>query len=107
MTYRSVAQIVMEKDLPGMVAAGASVTVTCAEIPIRRTAGWHGRWTVTVQSADGESLHLVTTCDPSEARVFKTLTGIVSHLVGLGFEPIAIPMAEGGTALNRFDVPDA
>ena len=103
MTSGFIANVVFEAELPGRLAAGARIDVTCMVPPKRRTGGYTGEWTVQVVMPSGERKHLVTQRTPSEARIIKTLTGMASLLQDAGFDTVNIPFGEGVTAANGIE----
>jgi hypothetical protein len=93
--------VVSEDGLRKFLSEGHSCDVLCRVTPVRTTAQWSGVWTVHCAAPDGERRLLVTARNNMVAREFKTINGLTSFVVSLGFDLVSVPMVEGKVASHR------
>lgn len=89
--------VTTEQGLRVLAGKGHTVEVLCKADPERRGPSWHGLWLVRAVGNDGQEKLLVTartrlTQNAIKVREFKTATGVISFLVGVGFSQANIPM---------------
>jgi hypothetical protein len=92
--------VVTEAGFKDLIESGYHVEVVCKVEAFRKNSVWHGLWVLRAVSEDGVEKQLVTARARSEGdhiqiRTFKTVTGLVSFLINLGFSVIAFPVHEG------------
>ncbi|MEP2096473.1 MAG: hypothetical protein ABJV68_09365 [Paracoccaceae bacterium] len=92
--------VVTEAGFRDLIEAGYHVEVVCKEDAYRKNSVWHGVWILRAVNDDGVEKQLVTARarrggDYIKVRNFKTVTGLVSFLIDLGFTVIAFPVLEG------------
>lgn len=92
--------VVTEAGFKRLVEAGYSVEVVCKQDAYRKNSVWHGIWLLRAVNEDGVEKELVTARarpdgDFIQLRMFKTVTGLVSFLIDLGFSVVAFPVYEG------------
>ena len=92
--------VVTEAGFRDLIEAGYHVEVVCKEDAYRKNSVWHGVWILRAVNDDGVEKQLVTARarrggDYIKVRKFKTVTGLVSFLIDLGFTVIAFPVLEG------------
>lgn len=112
MTTKAIFQpnVTTEQGLRDLVENGHTVEILCEAEPERKGPSWYGRWTMRAISPDGHERLLVTARNrPShndiKVREFKTATGVISFLIGVGFSQANIPFKDGTkTAHSRVSV---
>ena len=92
--------VVTEAGFKMLVESGYSVEVVCKQDAYRKNSVWHGIWLLRAVNDDGVEKELVTARarpdgDFIQLRVFKTVTGLTSFLIDLGFSVVAFPVYEG------------
>lgn len=92
--------VVTEAGFRDLIESGYHVEVVCKEDAYRKNSVWHGIWILRAVNDDGVEKQLVTARartggDYIKVRKFKTVTGLVSFLIDLGFSVIAFPVYEG------------
>jgi len=92
--------VVTEAGFRDLIESGYHVEVVCKEDASRKNSVWHGVWILRAVNDDGVEKQLVTARarrggDYIKVRKFKTVTGLVSFLIDLGFTVIAFPVLEG------------
>ena len=92
--------VVTEAGFRDLIESGYHVEVVCKEDVYRKNSVWHGVWILRAVNDDGVEKQLVTARarrggDYIKVRKFKTVTGLVSFLIDLGFTVIAFPVLEG------------
>ena len=92
--------VVTEAGFKILVESGHSVEVVCKQDAYRKNSVWHGIWLLRAVNEDGVEKELVTARarpdgDFIQLRTFKTVTGLVSFLIDLGFSVVAFPVYEG------------
>lgn len=98
--------VTTEQGLRALADEGHSVEVLCKADPERKGPSWHGLWIMRIVGNDGQGKTLVTartrlTQNAIKVREFKTATGVISFLVGVGFFQASIPMKNGEKTLHR------
>lgn len=92
--------VTTEQGLRKLASVGHSIEVLCEVEPDRKGPSWYGTWTVRTVSPDGHERILVSArSQPSHkdftARQFKTATGLISFLNGVGLSHANIPLKLG------------
>lgn len=92
--------VVTEAGFRELIESGYHVEVVCKEDAYRKNSVWHGLWVLRAVNDEGIEKQLVTARartggDFIRVRTFKTVTGLVSFLVGVGFSIVAFPVYEG------------
>ena len=92
--------VVTEAGFKDLIESGYHVEVVCMEDAYRKNSVWHGLWVLRAVSEEGIEKQLVTarartSGDSIQIRKFKTVTGLVSFLIDLGFSVVAFPVYEG------------
>ncbi|MBB3988517.1 hypothetical protein GGQ68_004874 [Sagittula marina] len=95
-----------EQGLRALAEEGHTVEVLCKADPERKGPSWYGLWIMRTVGNDGQEKILVTartrvTQNAIRVREFKTATGVISFLVGIGFAQASIPMKIGETTSHR------
>ena len=98
--------VTTEQGLRALAEQGHAVEVLCKADPERKGPSWHGLWLVRTVGNDGQEKILVTartrlTQNAIKVREFKTATGVISFLVGVGFSQACIPMKNGEKTSHR------
>ncbi|WP_416368566.1 hypothetical protein [Tritonibacter mobilis] len=98
--------VITEQGLRELAEKGHGVEVLCQTDPERKGPSWYGRWIMRTIGADGKEKLLVTartrlTQNSIKVREFKTATGVISFLIGIGFDHADIPLREGETTLHK------
>ena len=98
--------VTTEQGLRALAAQGYTIEVLCKADPERKGPSWHGLWFIKTLGADGQEKLLVTartrlTQNAIKVREFKTATGVISFLVGVGFSHANIPMKDGEKTSHR------
>ncbi|WP_234417193.1 hypothetical protein [Loktanella sp. Alg231-35] len=92
--------VVTEAGFKVLIESGYHVEVVCKTAAFRKNSVWHGLWVLRAVSEEGVEKQLVTARARSEGdhiriRTFKTVIGLMSFLIDLGFSLIAFPVNEG------------
>ena len=98
--------VTTEQGLRALAEEGHAVEVLCKADPERKGPSWHGLWLIKTLGADGQEKILVTartrlTQNAIKVREFKTATGVISFLVGVGFSHANLPMKNGEKTSHR------
>lgn len=98
--------VITEQGLRELAEKGHGVEVLCQTDPERKGPSWYGLWIMRTVGADGKEKLLVTartrlTQNAIKVREFKTATGVISFLVGVGFSQASIPMNNGEKTSHR------
>ena len=98
--------VTTEQGLRALAEEGHTVEVLCKADPERKGPSWYGLWIMRTVGNDGQGKTLVTartrlTQNAIKVREFKTATGVISFLVGVGFSQASIPMKNGEKTLHR------
>lgn len=93
---------VSEEGLRELVEQGYTTEVVCVDDPYFTGQYFAGKWNIRAVSPDGESeMVLVTQRRTKQPREIKTINGIISLLIGLGYDGVNLPMRAGGRRTNR------
>lgn len=93
---------VSEEGLRELVEQGYTTEVVCVDDPHYTGQYFTGKWNIRAVSPDGESeMVLVTQRKTKQPREIKTIIGVISLLVGLGYDGVNLPMRAGGRRPNR------
>lgn len=106
MTSEIEPNVTTEQGLRALAEEGHTVEVLCKADPARKGPSWHGLWIVRTVGRDGQEKILVTARtrlaqNAIKVREFKTATGVISFLVGVGFSQASIPMKDGEKTSHR------
>ena len=96
--------VVTEKGLRHHVESGLAIEILCKAAPERKGPTWHGTWVMRTIGANGEEKMLVTaraSLSDIKVREFKTATGVISFLIGMGFASAHIPLKPGHRTAHR------
>lgn len=98
--------VTTEQGLRALAQEGYTVEVLCKAEPERKGPSWYGLWIMRTVGNDGKAKTLVTartrlTQNAIKVREFKTATGVISFLVGVGFSQTSIPMKKGEKTSHR------
>lgn len=98
--------VTTEQGLRELAEKGHTVEVLCKADPERKGPSWYGLWIMRIVGDDSREKLLVTartrlTQNAIKVREFKTATGVISFLVGVGFSQASIPMKNGETTSHR------
>lgn len=107
MTTKAICEpnVTTEQGLRELVENGHTLEVLCEAEPERKGPSWYGLWTMRTISPEGHEKLLVTARNrPShndiKVREFKTATGVISFLIGVGFSQANIPFKDGTKAAH-------
>ena len=94
--------VVTEARFRELVESGYSAEILCQESAHKKGPRYYGVWILRVVSDDGVEKLLVTartrtTYNDIKIREFKTISGVVSFFIGLGFAHVDLPL-EAGTS---------
>ena len=101
--------VVTEARFRDLVESGYSAEILCQEAAHKKGPSYYGLWIMRVVSDDGAGKLLVTartrtTFNDIKIREFKTITGVLSFLQGIGFSHADIPLqADKRTVLKLSD----
>ncbi len=92
--------ITTEQGLRHLLTEGHHVEVLCKGAPFKKGPTWYGVWIMRTVSPESKEKLLVTartrtTTNDIKVREFKTATGVISFLIGVGFDTANIPLKEG------------
>ena len=92
--------VVTEARFRELVESGHSAEILCQASAHKKGPSYYGVWVMRVVSDDGVEKLLVTartrtTNNDIRIREFKTITGVVSFLIGIGFAHADVPLVEG------------
>ncbi|MEP5729287.1 MAG: hypothetical protein ABJL67_07910 [Sulfitobacter sp.] len=92
--------VVTEARFRELVDNGYKAEILCQKSAHKKGPSYYGVWIMRAVSEDGVGKMLVTartraTQNDIKIREFKTITGVVSFLVGIGFAHADIPLQEG------------
>jgi len=98
--------VVTEARFRELVESGYSAEILCQESAHKKGPSYYGVWIMRAVSDDGVEKLLVTartrkTHDDIKIREFKTITGVVSFLVGIGFSHADVPIEEGQRTTHK------
>lgn len=97
--------VVTEPRFRELLSQGHDTEILCLEDCNKRSGHWYGEWIMRAISRDGTSEKLLVKVPRHahldvEARTFKTVNGLVSFMLELGFATANIPVRKGHRALN-------
>lgn len=103
--------VVMEGGFRELMQNGYSAEIECRESVSKKVSSYYGVWVIRAVSDDGVGKLLVTartrtTYNDIKIREFKTITGVVSFLIGIGFSHADIPLEEGQRTAFKLSTSD-
>ena len=92
--------VVTEARFRDLVESGYSAEILCRESAHKKGPSYYGLWIMRAVSDEGVEKLLVTartrtSFNDIKIREFKTITGVVSFFIGLGFSHADGPLEEG------------
>ena len=104
--------IATEAKFRALAESGYRVEVLCLEAAEKRGPTYYGVWVMRAVSDDGDEKRLVTartrtTHNDIKIREFKTATGVISFLAGLGLSCATVPLHEGKHASHKLEILEA
>ncbi len=92
--------VVMEGGFRELIQNGYSAEILCQTSAHKKGPSYYGVWVIRAVSDEGVEKLLVTartrsTFNDIKIREFKTITGVVSFLIGIGFSHADVPLQEG------------
>ena len=101
--------VVTEARFRELVESGYSAEVLCQETAHKKGPSYYGVWIMRAISDDGEQKLLVparNTTSDIKSREFKTITGVVSFFIGIGFSHADVPLQEGQRTVHKLVAAD-
>ena len=103
--------VVTEARFRELVENGHGAEILCQESAHKKGPSYYGVWIMRVVSDDGVEKLLVTartrtTYNDIKIREFKTITGVVSFLIGIGFSHADVPLEEGQRTTHKLAASD-
>ena len=103
--------VVTEARFRELVESGYSAEILCQESAHKKGPSYYGIWILRAVSDEGVEKLLVTartrtTHNDIKIREFKTITGVVSFLVGIGFSHADVPLEEGQRTTHKLFATD-
>lgn len=102
--------VVTEARFRELAEIGYSTEVLCQESAYKKGPSYYGIWIMRAVADDRTEKLLVTARNSTseiKIREFKTITGVVSFLVGIGFSHADVPLEEGQRSSHKLISPDA
>ena len=101
--------VVTEARFRELVESGYSAEILCQESAHKKGPSYYGVWIMRAVSDDGVEKLLVTartrtTYNDIKIREFKTITGVVSFFIGIGFSHTDVPLEEGQRTSHKLSV---
>lgn len=98
--------VVTEARFRDLVESGYSAEILCQEAAHKKGPSYYGIWIMRAVSDEGVGKLLVTartraTHNDIKIREFKTITGVVSFLIGIGFSHADVPLEEGQRTTHK------
>jgi len=98
--------VVTEARFRELVESGYSAEILCQESAHKKGPSYYGIWIMRAVSDDGVEKLLVTartrtTHNDIKIREFKTITGVVSFFLGIGFTHADVPLEEGQRTTHK------
>ena len=98
--------VVTEARFRELVESGYSAEILCQESAHKKGPSYYGVWIMRVVSDDGVEKLLVTartrtTYNDIKIREFKTISGVVSFFIGLGFVHVDLPLEAGTSRTHK------
>ena len=92
--------VVTEARFRELVEGGDRAEILCKESAHKKGPSYYGTWIMRTSSDEGVAKFLVTARTRTshsdiKIREFKTITGVVSFLVGIGFAHADVPLEKG------------
>lgn len=95
--------VVTEPRLRQLLTKGHQAEIVCRLEPERKHGTWYGDWIIRVVDEDRTVERVLVTvprharkADEIGPRVFKTLNGLYSFMLDMGFTHVHIPSHKGG-----------
>ena len=103
--------VVTEARFRDLVESGYSAEILCQETAYKKGPSYYGVWIMRAVSDEGVEKLLVTartrtTYNDIKIREFKTITGVVSFLIGIGFSHADVPLEEGQRTSHKLAATD-
>lgn len=103
--------VVTEARFRELVESGYSAEILCQESAHKKGPSYYGVWIMRAVSDEGIEKLLVTartrtTYNDIKIREFKTITGVVSFLIGIGFSHADVPLEEGQRTSHKLAATD-
>ncbi len=103
--------VVTETRFRALVESGYRAEILCRETAHKKGPSYYGVWIMRVVSQDGVEKLLVTartrtSYNDIKIREFKTITGVVSFLIGIGFSHADVPLQEGQSTSHKLSASD-
>lgn len=103
--------VVTEGGFRELVESGYRAEILCQEPAHRKGPSYYGVWVMRAVSDEGVEKLLVTartrtTYNDIKIREFKTITGVVSFLIGIGFSHADVPLEEGHQTSHKLAATD-
>ena len=103
--------VVTEARFRELVESGYSAEILCQESAHKKGPSYYGVWIMRVVSDDGLEKLLVTartrtTYNDIKIREFKTVSGVVSFFLGLGFAHVDLPLVAGTSRSHKLSPAD-
>lgn len=103
--------VVTEGRFRDLAKAGKSVEILCQTTAFKKGPSYYGVWIMRIVSDDGSDKLLVTartrtTYNDIKIREFKTITGVVSFLLGIGFSRANVPLMQGELTTSKLSPVD-
>jgi hypothetical protein len=98
--------VVTEARFRELVERGYSAEILCQETAHQKGPSYYGVWIMRVVSDEGVEKLLVTartrtTYNDIKIREFKTISGVVSFFLGLGFAHVDLPLMAGTSRSHK------
>jgi hypothetical protein len=98
--------VVTEARFRELVERGYSAEILCQETAHQKGPSYYGVWIMRVVSDEGVEKLLVTartrtTYNDIKIREFKTVSGVVSFFLGLGFTHVDLPLVAGTSRSHK------
>lgn len=93
--------VVTESRFRDLAANGYHVEIKCKQAAFKKGPNWHGMWVLRAISDEGLEKLLVTSRADIKIREIKTVTGVISFLLGIGFSHADIPLEEGQRTVHK------
>jgi hypothetical protein len=103
--------VVTEARFRELVESGYSAEILCQESAHKKGPSYYGVWVMRAVSGDGVEKLLVTartrtSFNDIKIREFKTVSGVVSFFLLLGFAHVDVPLVAGTSRMHRLDASD-
>jgi hypothetical protein len=101
--------VVTEARFRELVEDGYHAEILCQESVHKKGPSYYGVWIMRAVSDDGMGKLLVTarnTTSDIKIREFKTITGVISFFIGIGFPHADVPLFEGQRTAHKLPSTD-